>query len=150
MMVKITTAAGLRTIPTGPRAGGAGGVAIAASLMMPLPLCVTDSIAQTRPRRRRPSPVDVAATRERPAQRDLVGVLEVAAHREPTRDPRDAHTELLHRARDEHRGRVAFDVGVGREDDFGDALVGNASEQLLDAQLLRPDALDGRDRALQP
>ena len=51
--------------------------------------------------------------------------------------------------REVHRGRFALDVGVRREDDLVDAVLLDAREQLLDAQLLGADALDRRDRALE-
>ena len=68
---------------------------------------------------------------------------------QPARDPRHEHAERLQQAREVHRGRFAFDVGVRREDDLVDAVLVDAREQLLDAQLLGTDAFDRRDRALQ-
>ena len=54
--------------------------------------------------------------------RDFVGVLEVAADRHAHRDPRHLDAERLQQPREIDRGRLAFDVGVGREDDLVDAV----------------------------
>ena len=50
---------------------------------------------------------------------------------------------------DEHRGRVALDVGIRGENHLGDALLDDALEELLDAELLGADPLDRGDRSLQ-
>ena len=93
--------------------------------------------------------LDVAAAFERAAERHLVGVLEVAADGQPARDSRHEHAERLQQTREIHRGRFAFDVGIGREDDLVDTVLLDTREQLLDAQLLGADAFDRRDRTLQ-
>src|SRR3954469_16039402 len=92
---------------------------------------------------------DLAAAFERAAEGDFVGVLEVAADRETARRTSDPHAERLEQPRKVHRGGLTFDVRVRRQDHLRDLLVLDALQQLLDAQLLRPDALDRRDRALQ-
>ena len=48
-----------------------------------------------------------------------------------------------------HRGGLALDVGVGGEDHLGDALGVDPGQELLHPELLGPDPLDGRDRALE-
>ena len=68
--------------------------------------------------------LDLAATLERPAEGDLVGVLEVSTYRQSTRQPRHAQPERLQHPCDVGRGRLALEVGVGREDHLGDLAVG--------------------------
>src|SRR5262249_47616493 len=97
----------------------------------------------------RSSGVDVAAALDRAPEGDLVGVFEIAAHRHAARDTCHARAETLERARDEHRGRVAFDVGVRRQHHLDNAFVLDTTHEFLDAQLVGTDALDRRDRALQ-
>ena len=46
-------------------------------------------------------------------------------------------------------GGVAFDVGVGAQDDLFDALGVEPGQQFPDPQLVRADAVDGADGALQ-
>src|SRR2546423_2900764 len=93
--------------------------------------------------------VDFAATFERAPERDLVRVLEVAAHGEPTGDTGHAEPQRLEQPGEVHRRRFAFDVRVGGEDHLFDALVVHPRQELLDLELFRPDALDRRDRAQQ-
>src|ERR1700730_1845124 len=93
--------------------------------------------------------VDFAATFERAPERDLVGVLEVAAHREPTGDAGHPEPQRLEQPGEVHRRRFAFDVRVRGEDHLFDALVVQPGQELLDLQLVGPDALDRRDRTQQ-
>src|SRR4051812_2560135 len=95
------------------------------------------------------STLDGSGGFEGASERELVGVLEVAADREPAGQPRDLDPEGLELAGEEHRGRLALEVGVRAEDDLLDRLLAEAGEQLLDAQLLGPDALDRVQRALE-
>ena len=96
------------------------------------------------------SGVDLAAAFERAAERDLVGVLEVAADREPARDPgRPASPSgLSSRAR---YIAVASPSMLGLVARITSVTPSSSTrrEQLLDPQLLGPDALDRRDRALE-
>ena len=62
--------------------------------------------------------VDVPAAFEGTAERELVGVLEVAAHRQPARDPGDPHAERLEQPAEVQRGGLALDVRVRAEDDL--------------------------------
>src|SRR5262245_31206123 len=74
----------------------------------------------------------LAAPGEGAAERDLVGVLEVAAHREAAGEPRhaDAATEAVGEV---GGGRLARHVRVRREDDLLDAVPVDAVEELVDA-----------------
>src|SRR3989440_745358 len=93
--------------------------------------------------------VNFTATYQLAADRDLVRVLEVAAHGEPTGDTGHPEPQRLEQPGEVHRRRFAFDVRVGGEDHLFDALVVHPRQELLDLQLFRPDALDRRDRAQQ-
>src|SRR5262245_52298711 len=78
---------------------------------------------------------------------DLVGVLEVAADGQPAGDARHGSDDGLESLGQIHRGRLAFERRVGREDDLleglavASRLIG-APEQLADAQALGTDPID--------
>src|SRR5690606_1905294 len=93
--------------------------------------------------------LDLPAALQGPPQRQLVGVLEVAAHRQAARDPGDPHAERLEQPAEVHGRRLALEVGVGAQDDLGDALPLDAVEQLPHPQLVGADPLDRADRPLQ-
>ncbi len=69
-------------------------------------------------REHRDPSLDLAPPFDRLVHRHLVGVLEVAADRHAHRDPRDLDAERLQQTGQVDGGRLAFDVRVGREDDF--------------------------------
>src|SRR5438105_15900174 len=83
------------------------------------------------------------------AHGDLVGVLEIPAHREAAREARDAHRVVAERLRDVHRGRFAFEIRVRGEDQLADAARLDARDELRDLQIVRPDPVHGRDRAVK-
>src|SRR5262245_1665661 len=82
-------------------------------------------------------------------ERHLVGVLEIAADRQPARDARDAHTERLEQPRQIDRGGLALDARVGGQDHFFDLVVLEPGQQLAHAQVLGPDAVQRGQRAEQ-
>ena len=86
---------------------------------------------------------------ERSAQRHLVGVLQVAAYRQSTRQSRHAQADRLEHPGEIGRGRLTLEVGIGREDHLGDGAVGQPDHQLADPQLVGSDAVDRRDRAAE-
>ena len=67
---------------------------------------------------------------QRAAERDLVGELEVAAHRQSARDARDLDAERLDQPREVQRRGLALDVGVGGDDDLGDLAVSEPVDEL--------------------
>src|SRR6202035_448810 len=90
-----------------------------------------------------------AAPGEGLAERDLVGVLQIRAHRQAAREPCDgdlprASAQLLG---DVQRGGLARGGRVRGEDDLphGTARGGDAGEQLHHLQVLRIDAVDRRE-----
>src|SRR5919205_2870795 len=76
---------------------------------------------------------------EGPAQRHLVGVLQVATYGKSTRKPRDAQPQRLQEPGEIGRRGLTLEVGVHRQDHLGDLAVGEAGHQLADAQLVGPD-----------
>ena len=90
-----------------------------------------------------------AAALEGPAQRHLVGVLEVAADGQAGGEARDPDLERRQQAAEVGRGRLALEVGVGREDDLLHGAVGEALHQRGDAQVVGTDAGDRADRAAE-
>src|SRR6266545_7287729 len=79
--------------------------------------------------------------------RDLVGVLEIAADGEPERQSRGAHLDRPELLGDVERRRFALDVRVRGHDDFAHAAAAHALQQSVDVDVLRPDALERRERA---
>src|SRR5207244_447078 len=61
---------------------------------------------------------DLLAPLERLGERDLVGVLEIAADGEAARDARQADAERLQELRQVDGGRLALDVGIRRGNDL--------------------------------
>src|SRR5581483_6086784 len=77
--------------------------------------------------------------RQRTAERDLVGVLEVAADGEAARETGDADA-AAQAVGQVGGGRLAGHVRVGRENDLLDAVPLDAPHQLVDAQVGGLDA----------
>src|SRR4051812_24606696 len=95
------------------------------------------------------SRVDRAPTLQRSAERELVGVLEVAADRQARGDAGDLEAERLKHPRQVHRRDLALSVGVGADDDLLDALGPDARQQLPDLELFGADTLERAHRAEQ-
>src|SRR5215213_2333364 len=83
--------------------------------------------------------------RERAAERDLVGVLEVRPDRKTTRQPGDLDPAAQH-VGDVMGRRLARGRGVGRDHDLAHLALLDTSPQLGDLQVLRVDAVDRRQR----
>src|SRR3954453_22550239 len=97
----------------------------------------------------RASPIDCSPPFEGSPQRDLVGVLEVATCRKSTRQTGQAQAHPGEHPGEVGRSGLPLEVRVGRQDDLRDGAVVEPAEQLLDAQLVRPDAFDRRDRTTE-
>src|SRR5439155_17847511 len=97
---------------------------------------------------------DRAPALEGPDQRDLVGILEVAADRDAACDPGDRADRALEPLGEVHRRGLALERRVRRDDDLLERrprrlrLVG-AREQLPDAEAVRADPVDRGDRAVE-
>ena len=91
---------------------------------------------------------NLAAPLERLVHRDLVGVFEVAAHGNAHRDAGHPDAKRLEQPRQVDGGGFALDIRVRREDHLGHAAP-DARQQALDLQLVRPDALQRRQRTHQ-
>lgn len=90
-------------------------------------------------------PLQRAARLDRAAQRELVGVLQVAAHRQAARQPAHRDAERLDGARQVARRGLALDIGVRGDDDLLGPLRAEPRQQLAHMQLLRADLVDGAD-----
>src|SRR5215831_4096579 len=86
---------------------------------------------------------------ERAPEGHLVRVLQIPPDREPTRRPGHPQPQRLDQPGQIGRGRLSFQVGVCREDQFRDAAVGQARHELPGPQILRADPVDGADRTTQ-
>src|SRR6266511_4224511 len=93
--------------------------------------------------------IDRSSPFKRPSECDLVGVVEVTAYRKSTSQSGHAQPHRPQQPAQIRRGGLALEVRVGGQDDLGDLPAGQPLHQLLDPQLVRPDALDGRDRPAQ-
>src|SRR6266568_2211677 len=92
----------------------------------------------------------VAPRRQRLRDRDRVGVLEIASHRQPPGDPRHAHASGLQHLLEVGRGGLPFHRGVGRHDDFPHPrAVRDPGDELLKPQLVRAQPLERRQPAPQ-
>src|SRR6266568_226446 len=74
---------------------------------------------------------------ERPSQRHLVGILQVASDGQPAGRPGDPQAERLHQPGQVRRGGLALEIRVGGQD------------QLADPQVLGSDAVHRADRAAE-
>gem|GEM_PF-6485814 len=80
--------------------------------------------------------LDDASTFEGAAQRDLVGVLQIASNGQSGCQSRDPQARLHEQTGEVGRSCFTLEVGVGGDDDFGDLGRGKPGEQLLDAQVV--------------
>src|SRR5215216_2347999 len=142
-----------RTSPIGPLVAGPGaGWVMVLSFLVRSVDCLSvgaPKVNGSGGRCQEDSGVHFATAFECTAERDLVGVLEVAPHWEPAGDAGHPKPQRLEQPSEVHRRRLPFDVRVGGEDHFLDSLVVHPCQELLDLQLVRSDALDRRDRAEQ-
>ena len=79
---------------------------------------------------------------ERPAERHLVGVLEVAADREPRGEAGDPHPERAEHPRQIARRRVPLEVRIGRDDHLLHLARLEPAQEPLDIELVGADAVD--------
>src|SRR5215469_14356535 len=86
---------------------------------------------------------------ERPAEGDLVGVLELAAHGQAAGGPGHPQPHRLDEPGQVRGGRLALEVGVGRQDQLGDRAVRQPLHKLGDPQVIWPDSVDRADRAAE-
>src|SRR5262249_28599174 len=89
------------------------------------------------------------AAAQRCSERALVEIVELAAHRDAMGEPRDLDVEGCERVGDVMRGGLAIDRGVQGEHHLPGAAFGHAPHELLDAELLRADAVERRERAAE-
>ena len=92
---------------------------------------------------------DLLPRHQRVRQRDAVDVLEVAAHRQPARQPGDPHALAREQLLDVGGGHLALHGGIGGEDDLAHAAVPHPGHQMLQPERLGPDAVERREPAAQ-
>src|SRR5216683_3137891 len=80
---------------------------------------------------------------------DLVGVFDIAADRDTHRDAGDFHARTFQLLREIGGGGFALYGGVGGDDDLVHAARVDTSNEVGDAKLLRPNAMQRRDRAVK-
>src|ERR1700721_4806728 len=78
-------------------------------------------------------------------QNKFIGVLNVAAHGDAHRDPRDLHSSALQLLGKISSRSFALNRWIRRNDDFVNSARVDASNEVRDAQLLRSDSVQGRD-----
>ena len=89
---------------------------------------------------------DGAPPREGAAKSDLVGELEIAAHGQAGRQPRDRDPGTGQQSGEVGGGGFALQVRVGGEDDLGDDRRGQPTQQFGDVEVFGADVIDGADR----
>src|SRR5450432_3476429 len=95
------------------------------------------------------SDIELPPALERTAERHFVGVFKIPADGQATRKAGHPQSHRLDQPRQVGRGRFAFEVGVGRQDQFGDRPVSEPSHELAHPQIVGPDAFDRADRAAE-
>jgi len=93
--------------------------------------------------------IDGHAVLQTPGERELVGEFEFAAEGDSPGDGGDAEGRVGEPFLDVVDGGVALDGGTEGEDEFLDAAVVDALQQVLDVELLRADAVERRDDAAE-
>ena len=81
----------------------------------------------------------------------MVGVREIDAEREAAGEAGDFNFGMLlvEGFLEEESGRFAFDGGVGGDDNFLNGVGFDPSDEFADMELVRHDAVDGRNRAAE-
>src|SRR5580700_8384498 len=110
--------------------------------------CAPGARAEGRPRA--PQARGGAGSQRLPAgecmrQRAAVDVLELSAHRHAVGDAAGTDRAACGQLTQKVRRRLALDSGVGGEDQLVHAALGEYRLELADAELLRPDAVEGRE-----
>src|SRR5262245_52010378 len=117
--------------------------------LVTLPLRLTTGAwHRTWPERTGGGGLHLAAAGEGPAERDLVGVLEVAADGQAAREAGHANA-ASQPVREERGGRLAGHVRVGCEHDLLHAVRLHAPHQLVDPQVAGLDSVERRERAAE-
>src|SRR6266568_646086 len=102
-----------------------------------------------RPAARPGSDIEGPPSLERPPQRHLVGILQVASDRQPAGRPGYPEAERLHQPGQIGRCGLALEIRIGGQDHLADIAVCEPGHQLGDPQVLGSDAVHGADRAAE-
>ncbi len=82
-------------------------------------------------------------------KRAFVEIIEFAADWNAVGQARHLQVESGEPVHDVMRGGLALDGGVDRQNDFAHAACGDAGDQLIDAEIVRADAIERRQRAAE-
>src|SRR5206468_10453944 len=93
--------------------------------------------------------LNLAAAFQSLGHRDLIGVFEIPADGQPEGQPRGAYFDRAELLGEVKRRRFAFHIRIRGDDDLPYAAGPHAAEHALDVDLVRPHALQRRERAEQ-
>src|SRR6202521_5842250 len=93
--------------------------------------------------------IDLATALERANQRHVVGVFEVAANRQAAGDAGHHRHMRSEQVGQVHGGRLSLEVRIGGQDHLLDPAGGHPHDQFAGSDLLRTDAVDRADGAVQ-
>ena len=80
-------------------------------------------------------------------ERHLIGILDRSGVRETFGEASDTDRWFRIMFTDIHTGRFTFDIRIGREDKLGDVALCDPREEWSKCEVLRQDAVDGRQRS---
>src|SRR5216683_5267631 len=86
---------------------------------------------------------------QRSADRHLVRILEISAHRKTARETRHANSVSRQQLRDVHRRCLALEIRIRRHDELIDPATADARHELRDLEVIRTDAVHRRDGAVE-
>ena len=88
-------------------------------------------------------------TAESIGQHFAVGEFEYAAGGDSACESSDANGIILQEVGDEQGRAISFECGVGRHDDFGDALFSDAVHELVNGEIFGTDAFEWSDASTE-
>ena len=74
-------------------------------------------------------------------KRGLIRIFDVTSDRDAASKPRHSYLRRRQDLREIKRGRVPLGIGIGRKDDFPDFFLFHALEKILNADLIRTNAV---------
>ena len=92
---------------------------------------------------------DLATAGKGPGNGDLVGILEIAAGRKTVGQSAHPHPGAGKALAEVMGGGLPLHIGIGGDDDLLHRPVRQASQELPDAELVRPHPVDGRECSLE-
>src|SRR3954466_9788822 len=93
--------------------------------------------------------LDLTSPGESTPERDLVGVLQIPAYRQSTRQSRDPHRHILQLLGNKQRRRLTGRSRIGRDHDLLRSLLADPLDELRYPQILRLDTVQRRERSTE-